>query len=58
MALADLGRFEQAAKIQRDLLAGAEQGGLADAARRLATNLALYQRGEPCRTPWAAGEMP
>jgi tetratricopeptide (TPR) repeat protein len=58
MALADLGRFEQAAKIQRDLLAGAEQGGLADAARRLATNLALYERGEPCRTPWAAGEMP
>jgi tetratricopeptide (TPR) repeat protein len=58
MALADLGRFEQAAKIQRDLIAGAEQGGLADAARRLTANLLLYERREPCRTPWAAGEMP
>jgi tetratricopeptide (TPR) repeat protein len=58
MALADLGRFEQAAKIQKDLITGAERGGLPDVARRLARNLALYERREPCRIPWGAGEMP
>jgi hypothetical protein len=30
----------------------AVEAGHPDAAQRLAANLALYQRREPCRTPW------
>ena len=58
MALADLGRYQEAAKLQRDLMTGAERGGLHDAVRRLARNLELYDRRQPCRTPWSAEEMP
>jgi hypothetical protein len=58
MALAELGQFAQAAAVQRDLLAAAEQAGLRDMASRLTANLALYERGEPCRTPWTADEVP
>lgn len=58
MALADLGRFEEAAKVQRDLITGAERAGLQDVARRLGKNLSLYERREPCRTPWSDEEMP
>jgi tetratricopeptide (TPR) repeat protein len=58
MALADLGRFEEAARVQRDLITGAERAGLRDVARRLGRNLGLYERGEPCRTPWSDEEMP
>jgi tetratricopeptide (TPR) repeat protein len=58
MALADLGRFEEATRVQRDLITGAERAGLQEVGRRLATNLRLYERREPCRTPWADGEMP
>lgn len=58
MALAELGQFKQAAAVQRDLIAAAEKAGLRDVASRLAANLALYERGEPCRTPWTADEVP
>jgi tetratricopeptide (TPR) repeat protein len=58
MALAELGQFAQAAAVQRDLIAAAEKAGLRDAASRLTTNLGLYERGEPCRTPWTADEVP
>ncbi|MGH9383341.1 MAG: tetratricopeptide repeat protein, partial [Vicinamibacterales bacterium] len=58
MALAELGRFDEAAKLQRDLIRGAERGALHDVARRLARNLALYERGEACRTPWPDEEVP
>lgn len=58
MALAELGQFGQAAAVQRDLIAAAEKAGLRDVASRLATNLKLYERGEPCRTPWTADEVP
>jgi len=58
MMLAELGEYAQAAAVQRDVLAAAEQAGLADVARRLEVNLELYDRGEPCRTPWTDQELP
>jgi tetratricopeptide (TPR) repeat protein len=58
MAYAELGQFAQAAGVQRDLIAAAEKAGLQDLVPRLKKNLALYQRGEPCRTPWTADEIP
>lgn len=56
MALAELGDFEHAAAIQRDVLAAATRSGLTDAARRMAGNLQLYEHHRPCRTPWADDE--
>jgi tetratricopeptide (TPR) repeat protein len=58
MALAELGRYEEAAGIQRDLIAGGEKAGRRDIVRRLEANLRRYERGEPCRTPWADEELP
>ncbi len=57
MAFAELGRFSEAAALQRDLIAAAEKNSLQDVVRRLKTNLGLYERSEPCRTPWADGEL-
>lgn len=58
MAYAELGQYEQAAAIQRDLITAAQQAGLRDLVPRFAANLALYERREPCRTPWTADEIP
>jgi tetratricopeptide (TPR) repeat protein len=58
MALAAEGRYEEAASVQRDLIAGVQKAGLADLARRLGENLQLYERNEPCRTPWTENQMP
>lgn len=58
MAFAELGQFGQAVAVQRDLISAAEKAGLRDLVPRLAANLALYERGEPCRTPWTADEIP
>jgi tetratricopeptide (TPR) repeat protein len=52
MALAETGRFPEAAEWQRLAMSVAVEAGHPDAARRMAANLALYQRQEPCRTPW------
>jgi hypothetical protein len=52
VALAELGQFEEAARIQRDVIAANEQAGVADADGTLATNLALYNSRRPSRTPW------
>jgi tetratricopeptide (TPR) repeat protein len=56
MALAELGRYREAADWQRDAIAAAEAGGQRDLARRMADNLHLYSRHEPCRTPWRADD--
>jgi tetratricopeptide (TPR) repeat protein len=56
MALAELGDYEQAAAIQRDVLAAATRAGLKDAARRMSGNLQLYEHHRPCRTPWTDDE--
>jgi tetratricopeptide (TPR) repeat protein len=52
MALAEVGRFAEAAEWQRLAMSVAVDAGHPDAAQRMAANLALYQRHEPCRTPW------
>ena len=58
MALAAAARYEEAARLQRDLIRGAEQAGLPHVVSRLVANLELYERRQPCRTPWPAGEIP
>ncbi len=58
MALAAVARYEEAAGVQRDLLRSAEKAGLRQVVTRLATNLELYERRQPCRTPWPAHEIP
>lgn len=52
MALAEVGQFVEAAEWQRLAMSVAMDAGQPDAVRRMAVNLALYQRREPCRTPW------
>lgn len=58
MALAEVGRYGEAAGVQRDLVAAAEAEGMRDVVPRLAANLGLYEQGRPCRTPWPAGAIP
>ena len=58
MVLAEVGRYGEAAGVQRDLIAAAEAGGLRDVVPRLAANLRLYEQGRPCRTPWPAEALP
>jgi tetratricopeptide (TPR) repeat protein len=52
MALAETGRFDEAARLQTELLQMARRGGRADLVARLAANLRLYQARRPCRIPW------
>ena len=44
--------------MQRGVIASTERAGRGNLARRMAENLDLYERREPCRTPWRDGEMP
>jgi hypothetical protein len=56
MALADLGQFQQAATLQREVIAAASKAGYRDVVKQLAENLARYQRNETCRTPLRADD--
>lgn len=58
MALAELGEFDRAVAVQRDLLTGATRGGVAAVMPRLSANLARYERREPSRTAWTKEEGP
>jgi tetratricopeptide (TPR) repeat protein len=58
MTLAELGQFKQAAAVQRDVIAAAEQRGLRDVVQRATENLRMYERGTPCRTPFTEAEIP
>ena len=58
MTLAELGRYGEAAGVQRDLVAAAEAGGMRDIAPRLVANLRLYEQGRPSRTPWPDDAIP
>lgn len=51
MALAEVGRFEEAATLQQDGLAAAQRAGRHDLAAALTTNLAHYREARPSRTP-------
>lgn len=52
MTQAELGRFDEAVRWQREAIGVARQSGRADTAR-LAETLRLYEARKPCRTPWA-----
>ena len=52
MALAELGEFRGAMEWQQLAIDVATDAGRPDVAARMSDNLALYRRGEPCRTPW------
>ena len=58
MALAEVGRYAEAASWQREVMSLAGQAGRDDLVQLMAGNLRLYERGEPCRTPWRDDEMP
>lgn len=57
MALAELGDYDRAAAIQRGVLSAARQAGFDQDVHRMSDNLRLYERRQPCRTPWRASEM-
>jgi tetratricopeptide (TPR) repeat protein len=57
MTLAELGNFDEAVAIQRDILAAARRAGAGDDVRRMEANLRLYERRQPCRDPWMAGAI-
>ena len=52
MALAEIGRYAEAARWQRDAMAEARSSGRTVLLPRMADNLKLYERGRPCRAPW------
>lgn len=58
MALAELGEYEQAAAVQREVIATAEKAGPREAVRHMKDNLKLYEHRQPCRTPFADDELP
>jgi tetratricopeptide (TPR) repeat protein len=58
MALAELGQFREAQSLQRDLIAAAGRAGMTALRARLTSRLQLYDRADPCRTPWTDEEMP
>ncbi|HUR34867.1 MAG TPA: tetratricopeptide repeat protein [Vicinamibacterales bacterium] len=58
MTLAELGQFREAQALQRDLIAAAQRAGMSPMRARLIARLALYDRADPCRTPWTDEEMP
>jgi tetratricopeptide (TPR) repeat protein len=53
MAFAEIGRFDQAVAVQRDIIGAASKAGLTAEVRIMAENLRRYERGQPCRVPWA-----
>jgi tetratricopeptide (TPR) repeat protein len=52
MALAENGLYDEAVKVQSDVMAVNQQAGAPDAGQTLATNLGLYKSRKPSRTPW------
>ena len=57
MALAELGRYEEAANWQRRGIEATERAGRGDLAQSMAESLGLYERREPNRTPWRNDEI-
>src|SRR5262245_16496521 len=51
MTLAGLGQYQQAAALQREVMAAARKAGHEGVVKQLGENLARYERNEPCRTP-------
>ena len=57
MALAESGDFAQAVAIQRDVIEAVKQSKLTSQLPRMEQNLALYEHGQPCRTPWPDDDL-
>jgi tetratricopeptide (TPR) repeat protein len=53
MSLAELGQYDEAVGIQRGVIDASSRSGQTAAARRMTANLRLYERRQPCRTPWS-----
>lgn len=58
MALAETGAYDEAVSVQRELIVEAERVDRRDLLPSLAANLQRYERGQPCRTPWPADQLP
>jgi tetratricopeptide (TPR) repeat protein len=58
MALAEVGRYDEAAARQRGAIAAARQAGHTDLAERMAGNLRRYEARRPVRTPWREEDQP
>lgn len=58
MALGETGRYGEAADWQRGAIEAARQAGQRALADRMTRALALYERRQPNREPWRAGELP
>lgn len=56
MALAAVGRFQEAAGYQQAIIQQLEESRRADLARLLRQNLARYEQGKTCRMPWASND--
>jgi hypothetical protein len=52
MALAAVGRYDEAVQLQRLAIDGVARAGRTDLLRPMQKNLALYEEGRPCRLPW------
>jgi len=57
MTLAEVGQYEEAAAWQREAIAAAQRAGRDDLVQRMGENLRLYERRQPCRTPWRNDEL-
>lgn len=53
MALAEVGEFDEAAKVQRGVLDAAKRAGMTPEVREMTANLRRYEQRMPCREPWA-----
>ena len=58
MALAEVGRFDEAVTQQRAAIEAVSAVGLAPVAQAMVDDLRRYEAGQPSRTPWRDGELP
>jgi tetratricopeptide (TPR) repeat protein len=56
MTLAELGQYEQAVTLQREVMAAARKTGREEVVRQMLENLERYQRHTPCRTPFGSDD--
>jgi tetratricopeptide (TPR) repeat protein len=54
MALAEVGQFDRAVRVQRDVMAANQKAGVLDVNGALTANLKRYESRQPSRTPWPA----
>lgn len=52
MALAEVGQFDRAVRVQRDVMLANERAGLPDVDGAMRANLQRYESRQPSRTPW------